>query len=268
VSKKDAIVVYVSDDEEITAAVYPSTSVSVSSVESGEHLITTSLSGGTLSLQIDSDTPETTALVGGVPDTSDDWEFNLNDAMPYMDYLKITTAIGGSSEKLWYQPTAMISGTTLPDRDTGDGTDNGVITWGSNSDLTVTIGDMTPYESTSYGGGTGGGDIKTIPPVSQPDAWYGEATTIEGLPFYTTFYDAADSMGMPVKTLYQIIMLGTASAVGLGVLVFTGSAFIAAMVMAITIAAGVSAGGGVLGGWMVYSALILSVGILFLVKQH
>ena len=37
----------------------------------------------------------------------------------------------------------------------------------------------------------------------------------------------ATEMGMPTQTLYVMMMLGTAVAVGLGVLVFTGSALVA-----------------------------------------
>jgi len=211
---------------------------------------------------IDSDTE---ALGGAsVPPNANPYAWGQNDVAPYWTYIKMTTAIGAYDEKLWYQPEAMISGTTLVDR---DGTENGTITFGSNSSLTVVVGDTVPYDPTTASAASGG-NIKTIPPVDQSASWYGEASAITTLPFYDTFNDAATSMGMPVKTLYQIIMLGTASAVGLGALVFTGSAMIAALVMTVTIGTGVTAGGGVLGSWMTFTALVLAVGILFLVRQH
>jgi hypothetical protein len=54
-----------------------------------------------------------------------------------------TTWLAGLNTVLWFQPTTMISGTTLPDR---EGTaQNGTITWGSNpTGIAVNIGALLP----------------------------------------------------------------------------------------------------------------------------
>ncbi len=84
-----------------------------------------------------------------VPDNANTWYFGQNNVMPYINSIKFTV---GGTEVLWYQPNAMISGTALPDRDTADGTQNGVITWGTNTSITITAGDITTsLSATSVG---------------------------------------------------------------------------------------------------------------------
>jgi hypothetical protein len=102
--------------------------------------------------------------------------------------------------------------------------------------------------------------------AQMPPSWFGTGSSITSLPFYDSFNDAATNMGMPVQTLYVMIMLGTASAIGLGVLVFTGSAMMAMGATAFTIGAGVSTT--VLSGWMVFTFIVLAIGILYLARQH
>jgi hypothetical protein len=108
---------------------YPIATVSVAGVSSGIHTITvseTAAAGGTLSLRVDSGTASTVTGAGRVQNTANDWIVDQNNVMPYINYY--TETVSGA-EVLKYQPNAIISGTTLPDR---DGTQNGAITFGSN----------------------------------------------------------------------------------------------------------------------------------------
>jgi hypothetical protein len=91
----------------------------------------------------------TYSTLSTVPDDGNDWIWGQNNVMPYCG--EITIEVAGASV-LQYAPNAMISGTTLPDRDADGGDNDGVITWGTNSDMTVTGGSIMDSESaTSVG---------------------------------------------------------------------------------------------------------------------
>jgi len=157
----------------------------------------------------------------------------------------------------------MITTTTVPDLE--GVAQNGTITWGSNSNLTITMMGITPY--IEYVSESGTDEVAdTIKPAEMPDTWYSDITDIANLPFYETFNDKATEMGMPTQTLYVMMMLGTAVAVGLGVLVFTGSALVAILACGVTIAAGVNTG--ILSGWMMLIYFIFGIGILYLSRQN
>ena len=146
------------------------------------------------------------------------------------------------------------------------GTNDGEITWGSNTDLAVTIGSTTTFASTTPDVAGVGDVADTVTPAEEPSEWYASGTGISDLPFYETFYDAADDLGMTTQTLYTFVMLGVATAIGLSVLIFTGSALIAAVATGLTMGAGVSTT--VLGGWMIYTFILFSLTILYLARQH
>jgi hypothetical protein len=105
------------------------------------HTITlseTAAAFGTLSLQVDSGTPSTATIVGPVPSNSNVWTLDTNDVMPYITSYSETV---GSTQKLLYQPVTMIVGTTLPDI---DGTQVGTITYGTNPNVSLTLGTFGP----------------------------------------------------------------------------------------------------------------------------
>lgn len=73
----------------------------------------------------------------------------FGSGFPYADSISITV---NGTRQLYYAPNALISGTTLPDRETTNGLQNGAITWGTNSGITVTGGDiMTSLSATVVG---------------------------------------------------------------------------------------------------------------------
>ena len=234
--------------------------VTATGIASGTHTIKTTADGTDLKIFVDDVEKDSVALAGAsVPDTAYSWYLGQNNVMPYMEYCKHTVS---GALVVWYQPTTMISGTTLPDR---EGTaQNGTITWGSNSDLTVTIGSTTSLASTTSS--TGAGAVAdTVSPATMPEDWYGEGATMGNLPFYEQFSSAAVGMGMPTQSLYLMIMLGTASAVGLGVVLFTGSVLMAMIAAGFVISAGV--GTSVLGWWMLFIFVVMAVGIMYLTRQ-
>ena len=124
-----------------TQATFPNTTVNVTGISSGVHTITlseTAAAFGTLSLQVDSGTPSTATIVGPVPSNSNTWTLDTNDVMPYITSYSETV---GSTQKLLYQPVTMIIGTALPDI---DGTQAGTITYGTNPNVSLTLGTFGP----------------------------------------------------------------------------------------------------------------------------
>ena len=68
----------------------PTTSVTATGIDSGEHIIKTVLHNNIFSIQIDEEVPVTTAAVGvTVLDNDNDWIINQNNVMPWMDYFFI-----------------------------------------------------------------------------------------------------------------------------------------------------------------------------------
>ena len=233
-------------------------SVSATSVASGEHDIVVTLTGGNLSLTIDGGAPVTIAS-GNVTDNSNSWIWGQNNVMPYVDSISI--AVNGT-ETLLYQPNAMISGTTLPDRATGDGSQDGVITWGTNSGISITYGEMTSYASTVASSSDTGG--WTMPDSEMPTSWYANSS-LTGLPFYDTFLEVATSTGQPIATLYFLAMLGFAFGVFMLIVLFTRSVLLATVAFNIALFIGSSMS--IVPGWLPFSILIVQIGIMYLYKQ-
>lgn len=235
--------------------------VSCSGLDSGDYNIKVTADGTDLNLYIDDVLQDSEALSGvSVLDNASDWLLFQSNVMSYVDYYKQT--VGGTLIAR-YQPASMITSTTVPDLE--GAAQNGTITWGSNSNLTITMLGIVPF--TEYVSESGADEIAdTIKPAEMPDTWYSDITNIADLPFYETFNEKATEMGMPTQTLYVMMMLGTAVAVGLGVLVFTGSALVAVLTCGVTIAAGVNTG--ILSGWMMLIFFIFGIGILYLSRQN
>lgn len=91
----------------------------------------------------------------------------------YGDDETFTIASGELAQVGYYAPNDIISGTTLPDRDTSDGIQNGVITWGTNL-VDVDIGPAEPI----------GGDTPT--PTEPIPTFYPGTPTPPGGTLYPT----------------------------------------------------------------------------------
>lgn len=173
-------------------------------------------------------------------------------------------AFGVSEATAWYQPNTMISGNTLPDR-SGNGND-GTIAWGANDNLTISIDSTVECDATTPTPTEAGGVSDTVTAAQEPAGWYANESKLNTLPLYSMFNASAAEMEMPTQTLYVFVILGLATAVGLGTVLFTGSPLMAASITGFIIFAGVSTT--MLGGWMIYVFAILAVAILYLARQH
>ncbi|MDD4985205.1 MAG: hypothetical protein PHQ43_05365 [Dehalococcoidales bacterium] len=112
--------------------------VEASGVSTGEHDITVASDGTDFTLTIDT-VEEDSVAIGAMsaPDNGNNWVIG-SAITPYYGYYKHTVS---GTLIAWYQPVAIISGTTLPDRE--GVAQNGVITWGANpTGIRVTVGSM------------------------------------------------------------------------------------------------------------------------------
>jgi len=230
--------------------------VTVPAITSASHLVEYIADGANFNIKVDSVSLATLA-VGAAPDNANNWIFASN-MTPYINYL--TLSVGGV-EQLRYKPVSIISGTTLVDETNAY---DGTITWGTNSNITVTFSGITSY-ATQVPVVSTSGNVVTLEDVNSPSTWYGTTANVTALPFYYSFNQAATNMGMPTQNLYLMMILGVASAIGLSIFLFTGSGLIGIIGAGFVIYVGTATG--VIGGWILYAYIILGVGSLFLLKK-
>lgn len=234
-------------------------------VSSGEHDIEVTGNTTDLAIWVDGIEKDNIAIGAGIQDVADNWTF-MSDATPYASSVNI---IVDGVLQAWYEPNTMIIGTTLPDRQGGD--HNGTITWGANpAGILVSVGGITSYESAvstseadsevSYELPSGSGE--------EPAGWFvsgvfGGTLTPE---LKETISDAASDMGMPEQTLWVLLWFGIAIAIGLSIVIFTGSILISLIVVIAILWGGVTAS--VIDFGLVMLLTVLGFGGLYLAKQH
>lgn len=234
---------------------YPDVSATVAD---GEYDIEVYTDSGNLVLDIDSSTEDTISLGGGgVPDTATDYVFTPT---PYADYIKLTVS---GTQVLWYQPNTMLTTTTLPDRSTGDGTQNGTITYGSNADITITFGQPSSYSDTSYNPSTSFSGT-SAPDATMPTSWY-EGTISTSSPLYGMFNNAASTSGIPIGTLYFVVDITLVIVLMLIAGVLTHSNIFMLLIGIGMI--GISVNQGVIGGWAGTFFVIGTLSIVYLRRQ-
>lgn len=166
---------------------YPALTISAVNVTTGEHDIDIMADGVDFEISIDGavagDYYDTTTLGGiAVDDNANNiliMDNSTTDFMSYMSYFKLTTDIGGSSLKAWYQPVTMIIGTELVDRQGGD--EDGAFTFGSNpAGITATLDYMTS-ENQPILGFTEDAPTRDILPAITVSDWFGDNTVSGGL---------------------------------------------------------------------------------------
>jgi hypothetical protein len=242
--------------------------VQVSGISSGVHTLTLSeaaAAGGTLSLQVDSGTPSTSAGAGSVPDTANNWILDQNNVMPYItSYTEITNSL----QALWYQPNTIVSGTTLVDR---FGTQNGTITFGSNAaGITITIGPLSVVGagSSSVGSSPSGGSVNYAPASSgnQTNAETPPALNAVTFPLepavhaIAVIFTASSPMSEPATELMIIRILAGLTIVGgaIGSLfLIRGHLFIAGIAGTVLM--------GIWIAWHVYPLAAISITVVFLI---
>jgi len=227
---------------------------------SGTHTITGSGSGVTnlFSLSVDASTDSVALGAATVVNNANNYVVLQSNAVPYADNMTIT--IGGT-QQMWLAPNVMISGTTIPDRSGNAHT--GAITWGSNSNISLSYGAMESYvDYIASINATGGYDF---PPASLPSTWFASGGNVTALPFYDAFSSVSLQTGQPVQMLYGLGIIGLAFGAFLLLVIFTRSALIGyiAMVMVFGIGASMS----VIPMWIVFTLILVGAGIMYLYRQ-
>ena len=245
--------------------------VSITGVSSGVYTITPSLSGGTFTLTATPPSPATpitssVAFAGSVPNNANAWVFNQNNVSPYINY--ITETVGGT-EVLKYQPNTIISGTTLPDRDTADGAQDATITFGSNpAGIAVAIGPLTTVSSGSSVSGGTSGSSSYAPPSSGSQTNAEQLPALNAITFplepvvhgFATIVTAANPSNEPATELMMVRICAGIVVVGgaIGSLfLIRGHLFIAGVAGLILM--------GIWIAWHVYPLASISIAVVFLI---
>lgn len=233
-------------------------SVSVSSAKiDGDYLARVSYNGTDLNLYVDNLVVPvaTTAWVGTVTNNANNW---IVTPSPYINYYKKTV---GGTLIAWYQPNSVIIGTTLPDRQ--GAAENGVITWGSNTNITLTYGEMESFNPTAATiSQTGGFQLQNS---GMPSTWFAAGENLAQLPFYDSFSNVALNIGMPTQTLYFVIAIGMCFLAFIIVAAYTRSALLG--VISLDIVLFVSSSMTIVPMWIPVAILIVQLAIMFLYRQ-
>jgi hypothetical protein len=145
------------------------------------------------------------------------WDFDniwnidsgINSGYPYFQWMYGEYGIPTSFTRvLWFQPNNIISGTTLPDRATSDGSQDGEITWGSNP-AGVSVGLTGFYSDYAPANITLPQEIITPPqdmvgPTGNPGNTRDVGTLVDN-PFYPLIKGLSDHSGISVQ-LWWIIL--------------------------------------------------------------
>jgi len=146
--------------------------VTADGVSSGEHTIKRTADGTDLKIYID-DVVEDSAALGGatVADNANDWLWMTGNSMPYAD--SISVSVNGTRQ-LWYNPNDIISGTTLPDRDTAVEDNPGYFVWGANpAGVLASVGSMSSSGQPDIGA-TADTSTSDLLPVAGGSDWMTE----------------------------------------------------------------------------------------------
>ena len=192
-----------------------------------------------------------------VVDNNNDWVL-MSNATPYLNYYKQTVGVALVS---WYEPNTMLNDTTLVDRQGGD--EPATITWGANTNLTVTYGEMVSYESTTAASTADLGF--DMPTSTLPSTWFAAGENLSNLPFYDSFLSVSLSTGQPLQTIYFLAIIGFAFGVFLLLVVSTRSALLGAVGFNIVLFVGSSMS--VIPMWIPFVCLVVMFGIMYLYRQ-
>ena len=254
---------YISATEATLTLTYDnSVSVTGTGITSGEHTITLTADGTDLKLYDGETEKDSIALSGASAlNTANDFIWLDDNSVPYADYIKYTK---GGTLLITYQPTAIISGTTLPDV-TGTA-QNGIFTFGANpAGLAVSIGSLSS---------SGGGDFTSQPNTNiDPNIVPGQNqdlssdTRVTSSPFYPFFDAIYVASGNTLGVDLQAMMFATVFAVGfaiMGGVISQGRSF-----FLVVAGLGVGAGIGYALGfyqdvWILYVIVVLAIAALLL----
>lgn len=223
VYKQEAFRIYVTNDGKVRGAILAggdAETVSVTGTSTSDIIAVRVTADGTnLKIYInDSVTAADSAALGGasVPNNANSWILFRNNSAPYTtDY---TETVGGTAV-LKYQPVTIVNTSTLPDRQTGDGAQDGTITWGANpAGVTATVG-ILGAAGDSSGDAEQYDDI--APPIDNSSDKYANSSTVpselQDSPFRPIVVFVSNNTGIPEMVMWIqfgtfFVVLGVAAA--------------------------------------------------------
>jgi len=235
--------------DDLEDMVYPVTLSGI--MTTGDRIVKLTYDGADLELYVGAALLASEAIVLTVYDTNSDWLWCQNNVSPYQNYIKLSVD-NPLALTVHYQPEDIISGVVLPDLE--GAAQDGVIFWGSNSNLTIAMGGLSSVISLV----PGGEDLPVVVPAPTVTGYYEPTATITSMPYYDLVLPAATGLEWSTNHLYGILAIFVGIALGVGVLIATSSALLASAAVGIGLSMG--AGAGVLGWWviLVYALLVSS----------
>lgn len=254
--------------DDVTASIYL---YAETPVTSGYYDIAASVNAtsGKLELWLDGTLEDSCSYNGTIADNANNIIIG-GDVLPcydsYSHYVDGTRVI-------YYSPNDMIdtdiggSNGILPDR-SGNG-NTGNITWGSNTGLVISYGEMTTYQSTT-GNATASSGGADVPTAFMPASWFAMGENLENVFGYAMVHNVVSSMDFPdvdegVQTMYFIVAIGIAFMVSLLILggtrslLFSYGGFLVVLYMA--------SGMTIVPMWIPFTLTLTGIGIMFLYRQ-
>lgn len=156
--------------------------------------------------------------------------------------------------------TYRVSFGTLEDR---AGANDGTITWGYNSNLSLVYGTMSGSGSSAASANETGGF--TVSSVGIPSTWFAGGENVANLPFYDMVLSVSNDTGQPVQAIYFIWILAFAFGVMILLTMQTRVALLGVLGFNIVLFIGSSMT--IIPMWLPFTILIVQIGILYLYKQ-
>ena len=196
--------------------------------------------------------------------TSGNWTLLYN--VPYTDNL--TYSVGGNRE-FYFEPNSIIQGTDLPDRETRGGLNDGVIIFGTNSQVSIHYGERVSSSSTGLISSNATSGF-TMPSMVVPSTWFGAGattndTSLAALPFYDLFHSVQTQSGVPTRNLYFLIAIGSTLLAMLIVMAWTKSLMLGCIVGDVVLFLGTA--NNVVPMWIPFSLIITQLGMLYLLRN-
>jgi len=210
------------------------------------------------------DSGSTTTLVDAVLTQADDYWIDVEleivtttDGLAPQGEIATVTDFDDGTDTLTFDALTAAIGTG----DTYELRNDGVITWGENSDMTVTMGSVASYESTEAGGGEQDEISYEVPSPNIPSGWFAGGT-VDTLPFYENFLDVSTETGIPVKTMYVFMIFSVAMAMGFGTFIVFKPMIFGFVVTLVVLWVGSSMG--IIPGWVIFSLIVVGFGIIYM----
>lgn len=194
-----------------------------------------------------------------VPDIdTSGWVIMDNSTTQFMPYMNSYQHTVNDILIAHYEPSTMLAAAILADEEGGN--EPATINWGTNSNITLTYGEIVSGTPTSSSTGEEGG--YDVPESDMPTEWYGTASNITNLPLYSMYNGIATSTGIPCKTLYVFTVLGMCFAFATaGYLMFES---VTAGVVGITVALAIGCSMTVVPVWLAFLFGIMAIGLMWL----